>query len=433
MPKPRIGALLRACKETGIRPQMGPEEAQHIRFFNIWSLTMCILCAGTCFLVSLTGPHFIAGGLGALALLFIVVLCANHRGLFRIARLGAFVIGQAVFVWLVVTAAHHGMRNPDAQYVVVLFLIEGAVIMPRREATSLKVVMLLLCLLVFSVTLWLLNPVVHLPDLADRTVQIVLIYVFFIVFASFGMIFRHIWFATQEQLRKERADRVVLAERTRIAREIHDSIAQCLTGISIHLTGISQLAGGMSTEGHQHIDMAKRLVRDSLAESRLLVWNLRSPSPDSGAVRGALSEMARLLSAGTQIEIQIEDPGGGSPHLQAQCEAALIRVGRESMTNAIKHSQCRRIEIRLSYQPTHVKMRVRDDGCGFVVGDAPGVESGHFGVEGMRERAMQLHGSLTIHSEPGAGTEVELTLPLHPDNALIPDINSAAAGSSSVA
>ncbi len=427
MLKPRIVALLRAFKETGIHPEMSPEEAQHIRFFNIWSVTMCLLCAWTCFIVSFTGLYFVTSGFGALTLLFISVLCANHRGLYRLARWGGFVIGHAIFLWLVITGARHGIQNPDAQYGVVLFVIEGAIIMPREETTFLKV-MMLLSLLVFSLTLWMLNPVVHLPDLTYRVVQIALIYGFFVVFAAFGMIFRHIWFSTQEQLRKERADRVVLTERTRIAREIHDSLAQCLTGISIHLHGISQVVKGICVEGREHIDVAKRLVRDGLAESRLVVWNLRSGSLESGSVCGALSDMARLLTAGTEIEIQIENPGNGFPQLPAQCEAALIRVGRESITNAIKHSQCRRIKIQLSHEPTQVKMRVLDDGRGFMKGDPPGAESGHFGVEGMRERAKELHGALTISSRAGEGTEVELILPLPPGNADPSAVNTAAAG-----
>ncbi len=205
--------------------------------------------------------------------------------------------------------------------------------------------------------------------------------------------------------------RAILADRARIAREIHDSLSQCLTGISIQLHGIAQTMKGDPEAARRHVDLASHLVRSGLAESRLVVWDLRPHALEDRDLPRALEDLARLATSGTGIEVVVKSEGTIIP-LPARVEAAMLRIGQESITNAVKHARCRSVHVTVGYSSSAVSLRVRDDGRGFDAAHGPGPESGHFGLTGMRERAEQLGGTLSIGSAPGDGTEVGAILPL---------------------
>ncbi|MBI2837778.1 MAG: hypothetical protein HYX75_05660 [Acidobacteria bacterium] len=205
--------------------------------------------------------------------------------------------------------------------------------------------------------------------------------------------------------------RAILADRARIAREIHDSLSQCLTGISIQLHGIAQTMQGDPEAARRHMDLASHLVRNGLAESRLVVWDLRPHALEDRDLSRALEDLARLATSGTGIEVMVKSEGSIIP-LPARVEAAMLRIGQESITNAVKHARCHSVHVTVSHSSNAVSLRVRDDGCGFDAVHGRGPESGHFGLAGMRERAEQLGGTLSISSAPGDGTEVGVILPL---------------------
>lgn len=200
----------------------------------------------------------------------------------------------------------------------------------------------------------------------------------------------------------------VLQERNRIAREIHDTLAQGFAGISVQLELVARMIRASAQEAAQtHLDQARILVRTSLAEARRSVWDLRSQALESGGLPEALSETIAQLTAGTSVPAKVE-VSGASRALSPVVENNLLRIGQEAVTNAIKHARAQHILVTLSFNPTRVRLAVRDDGSGFAARNPqqPSATHGHFGLFGMRERAEQIGGKLIINSAPGAGTEI---------------------------
>jgi signal transduction histidine kinase/streptogramin lyase len=217
------------------------------------------------------------------------------------------------------------------------------------------------------------------------------------------------------QLRREFA--AVLQERNRIARELHDTLAQGFTSVSIQLEAVSaKLGGGAADAAREHLNQARLLVRSSLAEARRSVRDLRSELLDGGGgLADALTAVARQLTSGTDVRAEVSVGGAPRP-LPEPVEKNLLRVGQEALTNAVRHSGAARVRLRLDYDADRVRLGVSDDGRGFDTsngrangGDGDG---GGFGLKGMRERVAQLGGRLTIESRPGAGTEVTAIVPV---------------------
>ncbi|HYJ88078.1 MAG TPA: two-component regulator propeller domain-containing protein [Pyrinomonadaceae bacterium] len=203
----------------------------------------------------------------------------------------------------------------------------------------------------------------------------------------------------------------VLAERTRIAREIHDNLAQEMSGISVQLEVVARTMPPGADASMSHLDRARRQVRHGIAEARRYVWELRSPALENKDLPTALSETARRLTNETDIQAQVEVNGTFRP-LPRLIEDNLLRIGQEAVNNAVKHAQPQRILVNLVFDARRVQLSVRDDGRGFdntAVGNGLG---GHFGFIGMRERAEQIGGTLSIHSTEGLGTEVVADVPI---------------------
>jgi ligand-binding sensor domain-containing protein/signal transduction histidine kinase len=202
----------------------------------------------------------------------------------------------------------------------------------------------------------------------------------------------------------------VLAERNRIAREIHDNLAQEILGISVQLEVVARTMGVSAETAGAHLDRARILVRNSIAEARRYVWDLRSQALEKNDLPAALSDTARRLTAETSVQAQVQVSGTFRP-LTTDKENNLLRIGQEAVNNAVKHAGAGRILIHLKFDHRRVQLSVRDDGRGF---DPAGQEAsgrGHFGLLGMRERAAQIGGTLHIHSAPDEGTEVVVDVP----------------------
>jgi ligand-binding sensor domain-containing protein/signal transduction histidine kinase len=203
----------------------------------------------------------------------------------------------------------------------------------------------------------------------------------------------------------------VLAERTRIAREIHDNLAQEMSGISVQLEVVARTMPPGADAARTHLDRARRQVRHGIAEARRYVWDLRSPALEDNDLPTALSETARRLTNETAIQAQVEVNGTFRP-LARLVEDNLLRIGQEAMNNAVKHAQAQRIFVNLVFDAGRVRLSVRDDGRGFDSQVAGNGRAGHFGLIGMRERAEQIGGTLSIHSTAGSGTEVVADVPI---------------------
>jgi signal transduction histidine kinase len=206
----------------------------------------------------------------------------------------------------------------------------------------------------------------------------------------------------------------VLQERNRIARELHDNLAQEILGISVQLEIVARLMNTSAESAREHLDRARALVRSSMAEARRYVWDLRSQSLDDRDLPAALAEMTRRLTAETDVQTQFE-VGGTLRALPRQVENNLLRIGQEAVNNAVRHARARSISVRLSFDAQSVRLSVRDDGRGFDPSVYTNGSGGHFGLVGMRERAREMGGEVRVESSPGGGCEVEVSVPAGSD------------------
>jgi signal transduction histidine kinase len=203
----------------------------------------------------------------------------------------------------------------------------------------------------------------------------------------------------------------VLAERNRIAREIHDNLAQEILGVSVQLEIVARMMNVSADSARTHLDRARQLVRGSIAEARRYVWDLRSQTLDDRDLPTALAEMARRLTADSGVQTQFQLGGTFRP-LPRQVENNLLRIAQEAVNNAVRHARARTIYVNLFFDAAGVRLSVRDDGRGFDPGREDGARAGHFGILGMRERAEEMGGTLSVESRPGGGSEVAVGVPV---------------------
>ncbi len=205
----------------------------------------------------------------------------------------------------------------------------------------------------------------------------------------------------------------ILAERNRMAREIHDTLAQGLAATSVQLMLARKNVNGASESLGHHLTAAQELVRESLAEARNSIWNMRSHVLESSDLAGALKEILKQRCDGTGIETSVE-VSGRSRRFAPIIENNLLRIGQEAIFNATKYANAKNIAVKLEFGEKDCRLVVRDDGCGFDMSKPPPVTGG-FGLKAMRERAGELKGDLKINSDSGRGTEIIFSVPLSGD------------------
>ena len=211
-----------------------------------------------------------------------------------------------------------------------------------------------------------------------------------------------------QRLRLQRAERefnAVLGERNRIAREIHDTLAQGYVGISVQLEVLAELLRISKVDAAQkHLDLTRGYVREGLADARQSIWALRSQ--DSGETTLPVKLRRMVESEGNHgLESSFGIFGAYRP-LPPGTEREILRIAQEAIHNVKKHAGARRLTVQLEYRPTEIALDVRDDGKGFAADEAPA--PGHYGLTGMRERAAVIGATLEVASEPGNGTAVRL-------------------------
>ena len=202
----------------------------------------------------------------------------------------------------------------------------------------------------------------------------------------------------------------MLAERSRIAREIHDTLAQGLGAISMHLELVKLQMPEAPGEAAKHLAIAHEVARGSLAEARRSIWNMRSQALENRSLADALKEVVEQVRRGDTPVTEFE-VAGRTRRLSAALENTLLRVGQEAITNALRHSGAARVKVRLEFAERSVRLRVEDDGKGFDPEHPPASEGG-FGLIGIRERVAEVGGRVTFESAPGRGTKLTVEAPL---------------------
>jgi two-component sensor histidine kinase/streptogramin lyase len=203
----------------------------------------------------------------------------------------------------------------------------------------------------------------------------------------------------------------VLEERNRMAREIHDTLAQGFVGIALQLQALERALPSAPETAAQHLSLAQSMVTHSLNEARRTVWDLRAQALESNDLPTALTESANQMTRGTPVVAEVV-VHGTTRRLSAQIENHALRIAQEALTNSLKHADPKRITIELDFKPTDLTLRVRDDGRGFDAQSAVATGDGHFGLLGMRERVEHIGGTLAIESRPGGGTEIVAKIPI---------------------
>jgi signal transduction histidine kinase/ligand-binding sensor domain-containing protein len=203
-----------------------------------------------------------------------------------------------------------------------------------------------------------------------------------------------------------------LAERARVARELHDSLLQGMSAVAMQLRGLrKRLGAGAVVPGEalaKDLKALESVVAANLEDTRRFVWDLREQHAREVPLGPALAALARKIGQGQGVACEVRVEGAERP-LAHDVERALERIAQEAVANALKHAEARHIELRLCYEGERVRLSITDDGRGFDEQAAPGVDAGHFGLLGMRERAARV-GALTIASRPGQGTKVEIVV-----------------------
>jgi signal transduction histidine kinase len=209
--------------------------------------------------------------------------------------------------------------------------------------------------------------------------------------------------------RKRAQYQAVLNERSRVGRELHDTLEQGLAGIALQLEAVAGSLQASPGAAQQSLDVARQMLRYSQEETRRSIMDLRSQALESRDLAGALSDLAQQTTQGTGAiaTVRVE---GQVQRLDASHEHHLLRIGLEAVTNALKHSGAHTIDIRLRFAPDATELIVQDDGRGFNIA-APDLGGAHFGLQGIRERVDKLGGVLHLESTADVGTRLSVTVP----------------------
>jgi signal transduction histidine kinase len=212
---------------------------------------------------------------------------------------------------------------------------------------------------------------------------------------------------TMQRLNEETRNAATLAERDRLAGEIHDSLQQGLSGLMLQLDATLKLPD-LSADVRSRLGIARNMVSFTRHEVQHAVWDMETPLLDGTELGDALRKISALIGPGT-AGVEVIVTGQQTP-LSPATKHHLLRIAQEAITNAVRHASAKTITVSLSYLPSEVSLTVTDDGNGFVPNDVLNNGIGHFGLRGLRGRANKIDGELQVQSAPGAGTSVRVTV-----------------------
>jgi signal transduction histidine kinase len=206
---------------------------------------------------------------------------------------------------------------------------------------------------------------------------------------------------------------VVLAERARMGREIHDTLLQSLVGVTMQFDAVSDLLDEASESAKKELARLRRQVEQCIREARQSILDLRSPMADTADLGTAIREMAEKQTRHTSVQFELSVKGAARP-CGARVQQQLLRIAQEAVANAIRHADASRIKLELWYDETTVSLRVADNGRGFDPDRPVFMPDDHWGLANMKERADQIGAQFRLTSRPGGGTEIETIVPSTP-------------------
>lgn len=216
---------------------------------------------------------------------------------------------------------------------------------------------------------------------------------------------------TAERLVAFTAD-LKVEERTRLAIELHDTIAQTLTGVSLELDAARDFAGADPSEAESHLAIAARALASCRNDLKNCMWDLRNQTLGDARMDEAIRRTLAPHLADAALAVRFDV---GRTNLSENTALAILRIVRELAVNAVRHGQATSIRVAGTLGNGHLLFSVRDNGCGFDPDARPGIEQGHFGLQGVSERVEFLGGSLKIESAAAHGTYVRISFPLSPN------------------
>jgi len=205
------------------------------------------------------------------------------------------------------------------------------------------------------------------------------------------------------------------AERARLAHELHDTTIQELVALDHRVQMASrELQRGNAAHAQALLQELRQMETETMANLRRLIQDLRPPYLEDLGLIPSLEALTRNLQGPHAPEMRLEVHGTPT-RLAPESELALYRIAQEALQNALRHAQAQHIALTLTFAEDEVSLTISDDGRGFAVPGRPDVftQDGHFGILGMRERALLLGGRLSLHSAPGQGTTVTVRFPPH--------------------
>jgi signal transduction histidine kinase len=207
----------------------------------------------------------------------------------------------------------------------------------------------------------------------------------------------------------------VLAERNRIAREIHDTLAQDFVGVSLQLDLVSQLLARSSLpEAASQVKATRSLVNEGLAQARQSIWNLRANSTKDGLPARVTALTQRFSSGDLVVKTKI---GGAYRALPGAIEEEVLKIMQEALSNVRRHAMATVVNVQLTYGQDKLIVQLADNGRGFSIPDAA-AKPGHFGLQGIRERAASLGTEINLTSSPDKGTTLEFVVPILKEGSL---------------
>jgi len=218
--------------------------------------------------------------------------------------------------------------------------------------------------------------------------------------------------------------KAILSERTRLAKELHDTIEQTMTGVTLQLNAVAKLLQQNPDSAGHHLGLARSMVRSSRVDLRRSIWDLRSRELEQFDLPTALLISGNQIADGANIRIEVEKKGVVRP-LPEIIEENILRVGQEAITNTVKHSGATHLTLELEFSPENVFLTIKDNGNGFTPDNCLGPNEGHFGLLGMSERAKRLGGTISITSAPGMGTTIRVEIPISETAAIKPTNDDA--------
>ncbi len=216
---------------------------------------------------------------------------------------------------------------------------------------------------------------------------------------------------TKKELREEVIAHVAsdlrVGERTSLAVELHDTIAQNLTGVALEINAANKLVDSDLSGAHRHLDTAAKTLSSCRTELKNCLFDLRGNALGQRDMDTAIRLSVAPVIGDAELAVRFNVPRERITDASAH---AIIRIVRELASNAVRHGGARKVKVAGSADEGMLLFSVSDDGCGFVVDQAPGIDECHFGLQGIRERVARFQGEMKIESTPGKGTHVAITI-----------------------